>query len=352
MSADRGKLGRSSHAVVRNAWYVLGRSAELGSKPVSRELFDTPIVLFRDANGTARALLDRCAHRNVPLSLGRCEAGQIECAYHGWRFDGEGQCRSVPGLPQVGEHFGRSVSTFAVREVQGLIWVWGEADRTPAGEPFTVPHLEDQRYHSIHYDFEFEATLHATAENILDVPHTAFLHRGLFRGAGKRNRIVAELQLETDRVGVRYRGEPRPGGLVGKLLAPRGGEVQHWDRFIMPCVAQVEYGLGDSSHVVVTSLLTPANANKTLMYTVLVLRLPVASGVVARVAEPLARRIVLQDAEILAAQNRSVQRFGGEQFVSTDLDLLGPQILKLLRRAESGSAPAVPGKEKRVEMDV
>jgi phenylpropionate dioxygenase-like ring-hydroxylating dioxygenase large terminal subunit len=57
-----------------------------------------PLVLFR-SQGRAAALLDRCPHRNVPLSLGRVLAdGRLECAYHGWQFDYEGVCRKIPGL--------------------------------------------------------------------------------------------------------------------------------------------------------------------------------------------------------------------------------------------------------------
>src|SRR5206468_4349675 len=96
----------------------------------------------------------------------------------------------------------------------------------------------------------------ATAENILDVPHTAFLHRGLFRG-GSAHRITAVVRRRTDRVEVEYVGEPRPGGLLGRILAPRGGTVTHFDRFILPSVAQVEYRLGERSHLVITNVLTP-----------------------------------------------------------------------------------------------
>ena len=33
------------------------------------------------------------------LSLGRVCDGQLECAYHGWRFAGDGRCVSIPALP-------------------------------------------------------------------------------------------------------------------------------------------------------------------------------------------------------------------------------------------------------------
>ena len=92
----------SSHIPVLDDWYVACASSELADrKPLASTIYDTPLVLFRDSAGTACALLDRCPHRNVPLSIGKMRDGQIMCVYHGWRFDGAGSCRAVPGL--VGE---------------------------------------------------------------------------------------------------------------------------------------------------------------------------------------------------------------------------------------------------------
>ncbi len=49
---------------------------------------------------------------------------------------------------------------------------------------------------------------------------------------------------------------------------------------------------------------------------------------------PFALRIFGQDAKILAQQTEIMHRFEEQRFVSTELDLLGPHILKLLQRAE------------------
>ena len=63
-------------------WFILCTSRELGTRPLARTLQGTPLVLFRDGRGRPAALLDRCPHRNVPLSLGRVRDGQLECNYH------------------------------------------------------------------------------------------------------------------------------------------------------------------------------------------------------------------------------------------------------------------------------
>ena len=315
-------------------WYVACQSAELRNVPLARTVLGVPLVLFRDASGKVAALLDRCPHRNVPLSLGRVVGGgRLECAYHGWQFEGSGRCTHIPGL--LGEESrDRRVPGASVRERDGFVWVFPELDGEPGSEPFALP-ATGAGYARVVREVETEATLHATIENALDVPHTAFLHRGLFRG-GKQSEITATVRRSADRVEVQYDGEPRPSGVAGRVLSPGGGTVEHWDRFILPSIAQVEYRLGTDVHFLVTSLCTPESDFRTKMWAVVEFKTRFPSSAVARLLEPFALRIFGQDARILRAQAENIRRFGGEQYMSTELDFLGPHIWRLLKQAESG----------------
>lgn len=328
--------GHLSIARLTREWYVACRAETLGKRPLARTVLGVPLVLFRDGEGRARALLDRCPHRNVPLSLGRVlEEGRLECAYHGWQFEGSGRCALVPGLTGPGEGRERRVPACAVREAHGFVWVWPELDGEPAGEPFPLRDL-GKGYARVARMVEAPGSLHATLENALDVPHTAYLHRGLFRSAKKANEIRATVRRSSDRVEVEYEGEPRPSGIAGMLLSPSGGTVEHWDRFILPSVAEVEYRLGTESHFLVTALGTPVSDFVTRLYAVVQFRSPIPSFLLRPFLEPVALSIFAQDKKMLDAQAQTVQAFGGEQFMSTDLDLIGPHIWRLLKQAESG----------------
>ena len=237
----------------------------------------------------------------------------------------------------------------ATCEQQGYVWVYGEPDVIPATQPYHFADLEDSKYSTTRYEYRFDASLYATIENILDVPHTAFLHGGLFRTAASRNKITAIVRRGTDRVEAQYVGEPVPKGLIGRLLAPQGGQVEHYDRFILPSIAQVEYVLGDS-RVVITDALTPVEDYVTDLRTVAAVRLPMASGLVSRVVGPVARFIATQDAHMLRLQSETVKRFGGEQFVSTEIDVLGAHIQRLMRAAERGEQVQAVEEEERVEL--
>lgn len=342
-----------------NEWYVACLSSELGRRrPVARLVCGTPLCLFRVDDGGVAAMVDRCPHRNVPLSLGRLRDGLLECRYHGWRFDRTGACRAIPGLcdGDPGRR-GRSAETVPCIEQDGFVWVFpGPADPPAGGPPFTFPCVDDPAYDTVRRSLRSAGTVHAVAENALDVPHTAFLHGGLFRGAG-RDPVEIEVVVRSaaDRIEAEYVGEPRPPGVAGRLLAPGGGVVQHWDRFILPSITQVEYRLEDN-HLLVTSALTPVTANETRLHSAVTFSLRVPHGLIKALLPPLAGLIFAQDARILRHQAESIERFGGEQFASTEIDVLGQGILRLLRRAERGEAGADPSDgevpERRLRMRV
>ena len=200
-----------SVARVPDAWYPGCRSNELGETPLARTLLGVPLALFRDSDGAAGAVLDRCPHRNVALSLGAVdENGLLTCPYHGWRFDRGGACREVPGLVSDRDKSdGRSVDAHATCEQDGFVWVWGRANADPTGLPPRIPHVDDPDYLVIHREFVFDCTLHAALENALDVPHTAFVHQGDFRGKRERQPIQAVRRRIPGGIEIEYVGETR-----------------------------------------------------------------------------------------------------------------------------------------------
>jgi phenylpropionate dioxygenase-like ring-hydroxylating dioxygenase large terminal subunit len=344
-------MTQDSHRFIahfRDDWHAVCRSRDLGGRPLPVTLFSTPLVLFRDARtGAPAALLDRCPHRNVPLSLGRVKGAQLQCAYHGWEFDAGGQCCAVPGLVGDVRSRERGVASFAARESQGLVWVYG-GQTTPVVEPFVFPHANERGYTSASDVLDVRASLHAVAENALDVPHTAFLHGGLFRNDTRaRREIEVIVRRSSDRVEAEYVGESRPPGLVAKFLAPRGGDVIHFDRFILPSIAQVEYRLGDS-HLCISAALSPVEDYVTRLFVTFTFRLPVPGAIVKPFLRPFALRVFKQDAAMLARQTETIQRFGEERYKFTEIDVLGAEIFDLLRKGR-GSIETV---ERRLRIAV
>jgi phenylpropionate dioxygenase-like ring-hydroxylating dioxygenase large terminal subunit len=334
-----GTKPRASVAKPLRHWYILATARELRERPIARTLFGMPLVLFRDDKGTPGALLDRCPHRNVPLSEGSVEGGRLQCAYHGWQFDTGGVCRFVPSLSGPSEGKARRAPAFAAREEDGFIWVYATPNEEPKSDPYRFALTREKGYTTVRRMVEAQGTMHATLENALDVPHTAFLHRGLFRSTSRGITITAQVHRTGDRVVTEYLGEPRPPGIVARILSPSGGMVTHFDRFILPSIAQVEYRIGTENHFLVDSVMTPVSDFVTRIYAVVSFRIRLIPGWLLKpFLMPLALRVFQQDARILKMQTDLIHRFGGEQFVSTEIDVMGRHIWRLLKAAERGEA--------------
>src|SRR5690606_651066 len=84
---------------LRNIWYfALPSTALRRGRMTARRLLGEPLLFGRAADGTPFALRDVCPHRGIPLSYGRFDGAEIECCYHGWRFDTGGRCTAIPSL--------------------------------------------------------------------------------------------------------------------------------------------------------------------------------------------------------------------------------------------------------------
>lgn len=330
--------GRYTTVRLTSHWYVACLASELKAKPLARTVLDVPMVLFRDRDGHAAALVDRCPHRNVPLSVGRCVDGTVECRYHGWRFDNAGACLEVPGLDEEkADRTVRRVDPFPIVEQDGMVWV------VPSGTPLSdappqLDHVNDDGYRTIHLRLDVPGPMLAAVENALDVPHTSFLHKGLFRGGRDRVPVGVTIRHGHNSVEAIFEGEPVPPGLLGRVLGGEGGVVEHTDRFRVPALAQVEYRL-NRHHIMLNAFYTPVDDDNCVLHAVAAFRLPVPTAVARAAVLPIARLVLHQDNQILRKQRTNVALFGGERYVNTPIDLLGPQILRLLRRHERGEQP-------------
>lgn len=160
---------------VRNAWYVAATAEELAQGLVARRVLEEPIVLFRTRDGAVAALEDRCCHRNAPLSIGRLMDGEIECGYHGLRFDGAGRCVLVPSQDDVPPN--ACVRAYPAVERHTWIWVW-MGDPAQADEK-TIPPMfwhESPDWLPIFGTFKVACDYQSYIDIALDQTHSPFVH--------------------------------------------------------------------------------------------------------------------------------------------------------------------------------
>src|SRR5580692_9132520 len=96
---DVGHTGPGTLAgrYLRQFWQPVFHSAEVApgqSKAV--RIMGQDFTLYRGASGAPYLVDSACPHRAMPLHAGWVEGETIRCFYHGWRFDGSGQCVEQP----------------------------------------------------------------------------------------------------------------------------------------------------------------------------------------------------------------------------------------------------------------
>jgi len=160
-------------------WYAVEYDRAVGAgQSVETRFWNTSIALFRGEDGRLRAIENRCAHRQLKLTLGEVDGCDLVCSYHGWAYDGDGRVARIPH-----ELFGRPMPSFRVRTFPvavryGLIWIFPGDPRLARERTIPdIPELEGpRRWACVPLDFTWRAHHSMIIDNVSDFTH-AYLHR-------------------------------------------------------------------------------------------------------------------------------------------------------------------------------
>jgi phenylpropionate dioxygenase-like ring-hydroxylating dioxygenase large terminal subunit len=164
---------------LRRCWHPVARAGEVTEQPRGVMLLGDPWVLYR-SGGEVRAFVDRCPHRHCPLTLGHCEGGVLQCAYHGWRFDEGGRCVEIPALGEGATlpPAARLTPAGAVAEAHGIVFLAPEPPIAPLG---TIPEADDPSFMAgVLPTLRARGSAGLLADNFLDIAHFPFVHAGTF----------------------------------------------------------------------------------------------------------------------------------------------------------------------------
>lgn len=201
-----------------NVWTPVALADELRpAAPFAVKVAGTKVVLFRDASGKVAALIDRCPHRGVALSLGKVQDGRIECPFHGWQLDGGGHVCHVPWNPDAKLKALRGVSV-PVREIAGQIWIYTSAGEPSPPEPEVHETLLRPGIRISGGRIGWNTHWTRAMENMLDWPHLPFVHRAtigksMIDRTGARMDIAWEERPWGAHTHIQIDGKPEPGSL-------------------------------------------------------------------------------------------------------------------------------------------
>ncbi len=166
----------------REYWHPVLLSSELPEPDCDQlriRVLGEDLIAFRDTAGRVGILDERCPHRLASFFFGRNEEGGIRCAYHGWKFDVDGNCLDVPNEPPpclIKQRL--RVKAYRVQEAAGVIWLY-------MGNRETPPPLPDFEWLGLRADQLFlskrvqQCSWLQALEGDIDQSHVGFTHRRL-----------------------------------------------------------------------------------------------------------------------------------------------------------------------------
>jgi 5,5'-dehydrodivanillate O-demethylase len=205
------------------------------ARPMPIRVLGEDFTLFRGESGKPYLVGPRCAHRGVVLSVGRVVGENIECFYHGWAFDGCGQCVAQPA---ENKNFARKVKIagYPTRECWGLIFAYlgeGEAPEFPTLDVFDGEGMIENRASVRPWPYFTQL------ENGVDETHFNWTHRRTKFDDIGMNDEVPQLSCEET-----------PYGML--RMAKRGNAVRK-GHYLMPnwsLSSNYEHDKGWADHVV------------------------------------------------------------------------------------------------------
>jgi renierapurpurin 18,18'-hydroxylase len=163
-----------------NFWYPVAVSRSVRkNKTFAATFAGERIALYRGESGTVYALEDRCAHRQVPLSMGVVEGDVLRCCYHAWAYRGNGRISQIPYLPKGADRPPRGVRAYPAREAYGLVFVFpGDPQKAAALALPELPEFDSAKHKTMTFSRTVRCHYSFMHENLLDMNHQ-FLHRGI-----------------------------------------------------------------------------------------------------------------------------------------------------------------------------
>jgi vanillate O-demethylase monooxygenase subunit len=211
-----------------NAWYMFGWAEELGDALLSRHILGRRLMAWRLDDGSVSVLEDRCPHRFAPLSRGTRASDRITCGYHGLAFDAAGACVHNPFSDRIPA--GARVRAFPAIERDSIVWMWpGDPDRA---DPALIPDfsfLPDSPVNrTVRGSTPMRAYYEYGTDNLMDLSHIEFVHKGSFAGGGVIFAGRHEVVQEGDTLHSNWwmPGIPPPSMAAG--VYPPDRLVDHW----------------------------------------------------------------------------------------------------------------------------
>src|SRR5919206_2382435 len=103
------------------------------SPPVRVKILSERLIAFRDGEGRYGLIDEFCAHRGASMWFGKVEDCGLRCAYHGWKYDVDGQCIEVPSEPENSGFCKKiKLKSYPLVKIGDVLWTYmGPPEKQP-----------------------------------------------------------------------------------------------------------------------------------------------------------------------------------------------------------------------------
>ena len=340
----------SDTALLYDYWYVALPAAQLKTgamKPVT--LLGQQVLLLRDKEGAVSALRDFCPHRGMPLRHGTFDGCEVECCYHGWRFNTAGTCTAIPSL--AGEQAEKTditkikTASYACTEKDGLIWVFVTDPTRAANASETVPVPPAPSMPApitggfAHVDSVlFPCMIDHAVIGLMDPAHGPFVHRSWWWRT-KRSMHEKAKQFEPFGHGFKMVSHtPSSNSRAYKILGP--GDRRTEIAFQLPGLRTEHSTLGRHSNVLLTAL-TPIDSTRTILHQFMYTTIPLLN-LLRPLLLPFGKAFLQQDLNVVKMQQEGLQPGHPPLLLMGDADAQALWYYRLKKEALAASAERRP----------
>lgn len=263
-SVEQVQTGSETSTFLQNIWYYAAHSSQLKrGRTLAKTICGETILLGRDQNDQVFAINNICPHQGMPLHHGRFDGKEVECCFHGWRFDTSGTCTAIPSLVDSQNFNICHIKTgaYPCREAQGNVWVFIGNNTNNLPE---IPHAtgidEYPAWHCTKNVLQLPSHIDIAVIGLMDPAHVPFVHNSWWFSSSRRihPKIKSFVPAGTGYQMVRH--QPSKNATAYKLV---GGLMETEITFMLPGIRMEHILMGGKTLFTGFTTLTPIDETHT-----------------------------------------------------------------------------------------
>jgi len=227
-------------------------------KPV-KILDNKRFSLFRNKDGIA-LIDDVCPHRGAKLSMGKVKNKCVECPYHGWLYDVNGELVKIPSHDKNHKPKRSNVNSYTVKE-NGFIWYFPDSVSADLEAPYCETLKDTRTWETIQGHETVQGNWMDWIMNGLDISHINYVHE--FADENNGTVEIIEIKESDDKIKCKANVIPKPVNFFTKTIQVEASRIT--SEFIYPNTTCVRIKLKEPYEFITFTSITPIDSKKTII---------------------------------------------------------------------------------------